>query len=240
MTAPERHIMAAIHSPGFDMRYDVPVRYRSRWSMGMGYSGYATARHAEPVSLVVCFKSVSTVASDAAQRRITMPTGAMRLQYGSLATALLLLLRAHWLQWPKKRVLIICESNPAVLAVGQYLKEQRIPARTIAQRNLRYTEAEYAELKALGRNRTLAILVDNNYLTIGLNRFRGIRHVFILSRSNQPDYHSNHAWQNQFFRPVSAARAPTIHVTIVHPAHDETDDTIPSIDMAVDRLMMDI
>jgi len=220
--------------------YVIPAKYT--YTMG-NPRVFPASEDAEPVSLTACLKW--TLRHRKSQKfdtmrleDFTMPMGDMVLHYGSLVTALLLLLREHWQLRPTKCVLIGCDNGVGVAAVSQFLKKQHIPVRTVSTTvNLRYTEAEYAAIKALGRTRTMAIVADIACMKVAWRRFKHIRHVMILTGEHHGVHWDRHFVSNMA-QPVSVnSPVPTVTATMIYPADSPTEavdaTVLPYRDMGI-------
>ena len=119
--------------------------------------------------------------------------------------------------------------------MAQFLKEQHIPVRTIARSNIRYNEEDFAAIAALGRTKTMAIVVHATDLTVAVNRFRGIQHVFVLASKQRSSFLPT-VLMASLTRP---RRHPKdIHVTFVYP--DTATSEAVALDMGCHRIVFDI
>lgn len=189
MTEHENVIIDGLAAQGHVDHYDVPVNYKGTWQ-GTWRLGprkkCARVVHVDPsVSVMGAYMSFNSTMSWKAQVGQGMNTplrgrkgGLMQQQHGTLVTALLLLLRKHWQEYPKEPVLVVCSSVHAVARLGCIFKTQHVPMRTLSKIKIEYTAHERQELKALGRAQCMVYLIEQAEFKVGVNRFGHLRHIF--------------------------------------------------------------
>jgi hypothetical protein len=257
VTAAEDSIIKELEIQGNPDYYDVPVFWhcgqRSARRITVATPPSLCTSHKSFRSGIPRWKNISFLEFDDIQTR---NVGKMRLEYGSLAMAILIMLREHWKQNPHKKALIVCQSTHAVACLGRFLKEQHVPIRTIGQAiHLKYSQGEHKYLKELGRKYTRAVLIEMKQLTVAVNNFSDIRHVFVLSSLVNLDPLSNilrsTVW-NSIFRPISIIDGPSLSplspivINVIHPGpfdpeQEKTrDERLPYRDMNSDNIIISL
>jgi len=246
----EKYIKSRLSAQGNKDAYDVPVNYMVTSRLGHRKHCKRTPKPTVAPSLDASHKSFRIAFSCCTEsgwmRAQPAPSpahgGKVRMQHGSLATTLLLMLRDHWQHKPSKQVLIVCSSLHAVIALGQVLKQQHVPIRTIGKdtSSLAYTSRELKTLRALGRNtRAMAILVQQDQLHVAVNRFRDVHHVFVLAKEAPGTGAAalTPMIKNSLLRPVHVDNDDASHVH-VHVLYPRLEETIPHVDLDMDTLVL--